>query len=152
MIVPGERFVPKATTGHNAFRFMVPTEAVRKDEMMSNVFTDDARFSSWAGDEKRILVYPVDYAKQYNVTCSHPEKLSDQITRKDEATEVGKLYLSSQACQLLRLHFYSCSAVHHGRPRSCLIWPHSLHRDTLTVILVLNHKHICTLVRFIVHY
>jgi hypothetical protein len=81
--VDTRKFFHKSTTGHNAFRFMVSTEDVRNDYEMSTVFTDDARLVRWAGDVKRILVYPVDHGKFYNITCTHLEKLSDAETAKD---------------------------------------------------------------------
>jgi hypothetical protein len=55
---------------------------------MSTVFTDDARLVTWAGDDKRILVYPVDYRKFYNIACTHLEKLSDAETAKDEDADI----------------------------------------------------------------
>jgi hypothetical protein len=82
------KFFPKSTTGHNAFRFMVSRENVQNDPEISTVFTDNARLVTWAGDDKRILVYPVDYGKSYNITCTHLEKLSDTETRIDEDADI----------------------------------------------------------------
>ena len=56
---------------------MVDKSVVQNDSMMAPVVNDDFRMFTWAGNGKRILVYPVDYDKQFNVTCTHPEELSD---------------------------------------------------------------------------
>lgn len=57
---------------------------------MSATFSDNVRFLSWAGPGKRILVYPVDFGRQYNITCTHPEKLSDRDRKGDEEADVGE--------------------------------------------------------------
>lgn len=71
---------------------MVSTEHVQKDPAMSSVFTDDARLVTWAGNGKRILVYPVDYGKSYNITCTHLQKLSDGDTGEDEEADICELF------------------------------------------------------------
>lgn len=80
---------------------MVSKSTVQNDPIMSTVVKDDTPMFSWKGHDERILVYPVDFDKQYNVTCTHPQQLSDQATSNvNSATAVGK-----------KLHF-----VHHKRP------------------------------------
>lgn len=80
---------------------MVPKPAVRNDSIMSGIVKDDAPMFSWKGHDKRILVYPVDHDKYYNVTCTHPQELSDQTTSNpDTAAAVGKSSPSS-----LRNHY-----------------------------------------------
>lgn len=75
---------------------MVSKSAVQKDPIMALVVKDDAPMFQWRGHDKRIIVYPVDYDKQYNVTCTHPQGLSDQVTsNEDSATAVGKIIISS---------------------------------------------------------
>ena len=90
-IVDSAQYFPHASTGHNAFRFMVPRSLVQNDSVMSPVVNDDFRMFTWAGHGKRILVYPVDYNKQFNVTCTHPEHLSDTETSNDDsAAAIGR--------------------------------------------------------------
>ncbi|KAL8724060.1 MAG: hypothetical protein Q9181_007003 [Wetmoreana brouardii] len=84
-IIDTTQHFPTASTGHNAFRFMVSTPAAQKDKLLSSVLSDDARFLSWGGDNRRILVYPVDYGKQLNIICTHPQELSDKKGSGDEA-------------------------------------------------------------------
>ena len=57
---------------------------------MSTMVDDDAHMFSWKGEDKRILVYPVDYDQQYSVTCTYPSSLSN-LHKIDEnpATAVG---------------------------------------------------------------
>ena len=61
---------------------------------MAPVVNDDFRMFTWAGNGKRILVYPVDYDKQFKVTCTHPEELSDNKETldndDDDAAAIGK--------------------------------------------------------------
>ena len=83
---------PTASTGHNAFRFMIPKDVAQNDSVMKSVFTTNARFVCWSGQNKRILVYPVDYDRQYNITCTHPQELSDKDTSGDDAAAVGKCF------------------------------------------------------------
>lgn len=44
--------------------------------MSAVVDDDDSHMFSWKGNDKRILVYPVDYDRQFNVTCTYPSNLS----------------------------------------------------------------------------
>ena len=58
---------------------------------MSAAVEDDVHMISWKGNNKRILVYPVDYDQQFNVTCTYPSDLSNKQTSNDSsATAVGK--------------------------------------------------------------
>ena len=70
---------------------MVPVSTVRNDKGMASVARDDVRMFAWTGKEKRILVYPVDYGKEFNVTCTHPAKMSDHENNPDDDSDaVGK--------------------------------------------------------------
>jgi len=53
----------------------------QEDDVLSSAIDDAFSMTSWAGHGKRILVYPVDYDRQLNITCTHPADLSDQATR-----------------------------------------------------------------------
>lgn len=57
---------------------MLPASTVQSDPELSKLINDDYRMASWSGASKRILVYPVDYGRQYNFVCTHPEDLSDK--------------------------------------------------------------------------
>ena len=57
---------------------MLPTSVVQSDADLSKLVNDKYRMASWSGGSKRILVYPVDYGRQYNLVCTHPEDLSDK--------------------------------------------------------------------------
>lgn len=71
---------------------MVPKAQLDNDPVMASVVSDNARRFSWRGDNKRILVYPVDYDRQYNVTCTHPEALCDnEASNPDDGAAVGIL-------------------------------------------------------------
>lgn len=39
---------------------------------------------TWKGPGKHIVVYPVDFDKQYNFNCAHPEEMSSHETSGDE--------------------------------------------------------------------
>ncbi len=83
-VIDASIHIPKASTGHNAFRFMIPKEDVIKDDVTSALFKQDTTMVTWSGNRKMILVYPVDFGKQLNVVCTHPEELSDK-----QAQDVG---------------------------------------------------------------
>jgi salicylate hydroxylase len=95
IVEAGSKQVPRASTGHNAFRFMLPTSTVREDKVMASVVEDDVRMYTWAGLGKRILVYPVDFDKQFNITCTHPEKESDKDAQGNGDDAIGE---SSMYC------------------------------------------------------
>ena len=57
---------------------------------------DDFRMYSWKGESKRIIVYAVDYDRQYNFNCTHPIELSSRETSgadSDDADAIGKAVL-----------------------------------------------------------
>lgn len=56
---------------------MLSKSVAKEDSIMSAVVDDDdSHMFSWKGNDKRILVYPVDYDRQFNVTCTYPSNLS----------------------------------------------------------------------------
>ena len=70
---------------------MLSKSLVQNDHIMSSLVDDNAHMFTWNVHGKRILVYPVDYNKQFNVTCTHPEELSDKETASgDSAAAIGK--------------------------------------------------------------
>ena len=69
---------------------MVPKSIAQNDSVMSPAVKDDVHMISWKGNNKRILVYPVDYDQQFNVTCTYPSNFSIKQTSNDNsATAVG---------------------------------------------------------------
>ena len=103
-IVDASKFVLKASTGHNAFRFMIPKQRLREDELLSSAYKEDGNFIlSWfGGGQRNILAYPVDFGKQINVVCTHPEHLSDQETTGDEGTAIGEHTMAPYAFSLMQ--------------------------------------------------
>ncbi|KAL8945872.1 MAG: hypothetical protein Q9222_007647, partial [Ikaeria aurantiellina] len=94
-IVDTSKYFPISSTGHNCFRFMVSKEAAKKDPIMSSIVNHDARMLSWTGGEgnsKRIIVYPVDFDRHFNVNATHPEELSNQEASASDAETIDKLY------------------------------------------------------------
>ena len=70
---------------------MVPKSTAQNDSVMSPAVKDDVHMISWKGNNKRLLVYPVDYDQQFNVTCTYPSNLSIKQTSGDNsAAVVGK--------------------------------------------------------------
>lgn len=89
-VLDGKRDFPQPTTGQSAIRFMVPKSIAQNDSVMSPAVKDDVHMISWKGNNKRILVYPVDYDQQFNVTCTYPSNFSIKQTSNDNsATAVG---------------------------------------------------------------
>ncbi|KAL8809325.1 MAG: hypothetical protein Q9200_003509, partial [Gallowayella weberi] len=86
-IIDTTKHYPTASTGHNAFRFMVSRAAAEADPDLSAAISR-YRMLSWFGNNRRILVYPVDYDRQFNITCTHPQELSDQEAQGDENENV----------------------------------------------------------------
>lgn len=89
-VIDATKHFPSATTGHSAFRFMVSKPICQKDKLLSSIISDDTHFLSWGADERRILVYPVNYDKQLNITCTHPKHMSEKEGAGDDASAVGK--------------------------------------------------------------
>ncbi|KAL8710431.1 MAG: hypothetical protein Q9220_005032 [cf. Caloplaca sp. 1 TL-2023] len=90
-IVDATKHFPISSTGHNCFRFMVSKEAAQKDPVMSSIVSDDARMLSWTGgteNSKRIIVYPVDFDRQFNINCTHPQELSDKEASGSDAETI----------------------------------------------------------------
>ena len=91
-VIDTSKFFLKPSTGHNAFRFMIPKHQIQEDELLSSLYEKDGNFIfTWIGDgERNILAYPVDFGKLINIVCTHPEHLSDQETETgDEGTTIG---------------------------------------------------------------
>ena len=83
-IIDSTKHYPTASSGHNAFRFMVPKSVAQADPLLSSVINESSRMFSWSSGESRIIVYPVDHDKLLNVTLSHPAHLSDKEAEKDQ--------------------------------------------------------------------
>ncbi|KAL8776161.1 MAG: hypothetical protein Q9213_008373 [Squamulea squamosa] len=82
-VIDTSKYFPTPSTGHNAFRFMVTRLAAEKDDIVSAAISE-SRMLSWFGHDRRILVYPVDYDRQFNITCTHPQEFSDtEVTGND---------------------------------------------------------------------
>ncbi len=70
---------------------MLSKNQVENDSVASSIVNDNVRMVTWTGDKEKIIVYPVDYGKQYNITCTHPEYLSDRETSEDNsAAAIGE--------------------------------------------------------------
>ena len=67
---------------------MLPKSVAQNDSIMSTAVEDDVKMISWKGNEKRILAYPVDYDKQFNITCTYPSKLSEKETSDSSSAAV----------------------------------------------------------------
>lgn len=68
---------------------MVSRAQVQNDSVISPVVTGDIYVYTWTGHEKRILMYPVDFNQQFNITCTYPKELSGQKT-SDSETAIGE--------------------------------------------------------------
>ena len=74
---------------------MLPKSIVQSDSIASAAVEDNVHMFSWKGNEKRILVYPVDYDRPFNITCTYPSSLADRQTSEgNSATAVGMQILT----------------------------------------------------------
>ena len=90
LVLERDDLAPSLSTGHSAFRFMLSKQTVQQDSVLSSVINDEFRMLSWAGKDKRVMVYPVDFDKELNMTCTHPAHLSAQETAGgDTETAIG---------------------------------------------------------------
>lgn len=64
---------------------MLPVSNVQSDSIASAAVEDNVHMFSCKGNEKRILVYPVDYDRQFNITCAYPCSLADRQTSKGKS-------------------------------------------------------------------
>jgi salicylate hydroxylase len=70
-IVDSSRFFPYQATGHVCFRFMVPKSTLKEGEIMSSLVDDNTHMSTYKGNDKRILLYPVDFDLQCHLYSSN---------------------------------------------------------------------------------
>ena len=91
-VVDTLKYFPQCSTGHNAFRFMILKQKLLDDELLKPLYGKNGNyFFSWTAGDRRILAYPVDFGKQINFVCTHPEKMSDQQTdRENEEAQIGE--------------------------------------------------------------
>lgn len=93
-MVDSSSYFPRCSTGHNAFRYMIPTQKVAEDELLSSLYKKTGNnFFSWTAinGNRRVLAYPVDFGKQINVLCTHPQHMSDnEAAGQDEGTLIGE--------------------------------------------------------------
>ena len=64
---------------------MLSKADVLRDPVLSTAISDEFRMFTWSSKDKRILVYPVDFDRQLNVTCTHPAHLSDKETASGDS-------------------------------------------------------------------
>jgi hypothetical protein len=69
----------------------MPKKPVLEDPLASQIVSDDFRMFSMRGNDKAIIAYPVDFDRQFNLVCTHPEELSRAATEGGDIAEtVGK--------------------------------------------------------------
>ena len=74
---------------------MLQESIVQSDRIASAAVEDNVHMFSCKGNERRILVYPVDYELQFNITCAYPSSLADRQTSEgNSATAVGMQILT----------------------------------------------------------
>ena len=93
-VLDSKEYFPRPSTGQSAIRFMLPKSVAQSDSIMSPAVEDDVHMISWKGNDKRILVYPVDFDQQFNVTCTYPSSLFNRQTSNDSAAVVGMKILA----------------------------------------------------------
>ncbi|KAF2154568.1 FAD/NAD(P)-binding domain-containing protein [Myriangium duriaei CBS 260.36] len=79
-VVDAEKHKPVATLGRNAFRFMIPTETLQNDPLTRELYSGAPYNNAWLGDRISLISYPVDFGRQMNMVCLHPQELSDNET------------------------------------------------------------------------
>ena len=94
-VLDSKKHFPQPTSDQSAIRFMVPKSTAQNDSVMSPAVKDDVHMISWKGNNKRILVYPVDYDQQFNVTCTYPSNLSIKQTSSDNSAAVIGMWMPS---------------------------------------------------------
>ncbi|KAL8778216.1 MAG: hypothetical protein Q9194_002120 [Teloschistes cf. exilis] len=125
-VIDVTKYFPSAITGHSAFRFMVSKPICQKDKLLSSIISDDTHFLSWGADERRILVYPVNYDKQLNITCTHPKHLSEKEGAGDDASAVAYNQVASFETALDIYKDFEPAALrlfHLAHPDGLRVWP-----------------------------
>lgn len=84
LVVDTKQHYPRATSHHNCLRFMVPADEVHSNPLLSPLINETCNLASWKAGDKRILLYPVDFGRQYNLVCTHPEDLSDNAMAQQQ--------------------------------------------------------------------
>ena len=56
---------------------MIATEDAKNDKDLGPLLDGSVGLLSWQASGKLIIAYPVDFGKQLNVVCSHPQELTD---------------------------------------------------------------------------
>ncbi|OCK85626.1 hypothetical protein K432DRAFT_400126 [Lepidopterella palustris CBS 459.81] len=100
-VIYSKRHFPRPSTGRNAVRLVVSKDALQNDDTLSTLVDENARTFTWAGRDKRILVHPVNFDKQFNVTYTHPVHLSNEETSDDDSASAAAIAYNQKASSTL---------------------------------------------------
>ena len=70
----------------------MPKKTVLDDPVASRIVKEDFSMFIWKGDDKFIIVYPVDNDIKFNFNRTHPEKLTSKETSSGDSMDAaGKI-------------------------------------------------------------
>lgn len=73
--IPGGDLQP-FDSGKSAFRFLIPTEALRSDPTTAPLLEKEGYLTMWIGDDRRMVMYPCNSGKMMNFVAIHPSRES----------------------------------------------------------------------------
>jgi 2-polyprenyl-6-methoxyphenol hydroxylase-like FAD-dependent oxidoreductase len=74
-IVTGPGFKPFGS-GKSAFRFLVPLDAIRRNEVTKSFADREGYLTMWMSDDRRLIMYPCSNNTAMNFVAIHPSNLS----------------------------------------------------------------------------
>lgn len=86
-VVDSSVHFPKVSTGHSCIRAMIPYQAIQDDPVTSHMMSDKIRMVGFRAEDRLIGGYAVDYGRQFNLVCTHPEALSNRETSSGSDAE-----------------------------------------------------------------
>ncbi|KAE8448689.1 hypothetical protein EG329_008904 [Mollisiaceae sp. DMI_Dod_QoI] len=86
-VLDSNKYVPQCSSGHSAIRFMVLKSDAQNDPLMSTLVDENAHMFAWKGDDntRSVVVYPVEFGKEYNVAMGCPASLTQMETSNGDA-------------------------------------------------------------------
>ncbi|KAI1774750.1 FAD/NAD(P)-binding domain-containing protein [Hypoxylon cercidicola] len=86
-VVDSSVYFPRASTGDSCLRATIPCQTIRDDPITSHVVDDKFLLIGWRAEDRLVIGYVVDYGRQFNLVCTHPEELSKSETSSGDDAE-----------------------------------------------------------------
>ncbi|KAM3422125.1 hypothetical protein BST61_g2496 [Cercospora zeina] len=87
--IPGGNLQP-FDSGKSAFRFLIPTDALRSDPITAPLVEKEGYLTMWIGDDRRLVMYPCNSGTMMNFVAIHPsQETANDISGQEGWQELG---------------------------------------------------------------